>query len=404
MPLPSVPPLPPEAPGPLTGVRVLDLSRVVSGPLCSRLLADLGAEVVKVEPPDGDVSRTVPPAVGGTGAYFTQMNAGKRNVCLDLKAPGAAEVVARLADASDVLLENFRPGVLARLGIDPAALRARNPRLVVCSISGWGQDGPWRTRRAYAPLMHAEVGFIEFAARVRGRRPEQESRQHGDVYPALLAANAILAALLRRATTGEGQHVDVSMAQALVYVDEWAAVNLQHHDGDHGVFETWTHHLFPLGDGSWVAMVGNPTRLFPAFWQALGGDPDVLHDPRFATVHARAEHLDEVLALLDGLFRRVPDDATLEAMLPDGLLTAPMRSTPELAATPWAAHRGLTAEVAPDLHVPAAPFRLEDGAVGVRGPAAGRGADNRAVLRELAGYSEAELDALEAAGAVVPPG
>jgi crotonobetainyl-CoA:carnitine CoA-transferase CaiB-like acyl-CoA transferase len=169
--LPPAPPLPPEEPGPLTGVRVLDLSRVVSGPLCSRLLADLGAEVIKVEPPDGDVSRTVPPVVGGTGAYFTQMNAGKRNVCLDLKAPGAADVVARLAEASDVLLENFRPGVLARLGIDPAALRTRNPRLIVCSISGWGQDGPWRNRRAYAPLMHAEVGFIEFAAGARSRSP-----------------------------------------------------------------------------------------------------------------------------------------------------------------------------------------------------------------------------------------
>ena len=142
----------------------------------------------------------MPPIVEGISPYFAQMNAGKRNVCLDLKAPGAVDVIERLVDRADVLLENFRPGVMDRLGLGAETLLARNPRLVYCSISGWGQDGPWRDRRAYAPLLHAEVGTLEFAARVRGRAPEQEVHIHGDVYPALVAANAVLAALLQRAT------------------------------------------------------------------------------------------------------------------------------------------------------------------------------------------------------------
>ena len=168
------------------------------------MLADLGAEVIKIEAPGGDVTRTVPPVVSDVSVYYAQLNAGKRNVCLDLKSPGAAEVIARLAGASDVVVENFRPGVLARFGLDAPTLRAGNPRLIYCSITGWGQDGPWIDRRAYAPLVHAEVGMLEMGGRVRGRRPEQEVNQHGDVYPALMATNAVLAALSAASDDGQG--------------------------------------------------------------------------------------------------------------------------------------------------------------------------------------------------------
>ena len=214
-------------PAPLQGIRVLDLSRVVSGPLCGRILADLGADVVKVEPPELDRTRTVPPFIDGISPYFAQLNAGKRNVGIDLKAPGAPDLVRQLAAVCDVFVENFRPGVLARYGLDADRLLTINPRLVYCSLTGWGQDGPWRDRRAYAPLMHAETGMVEMAARVRGRRPESEVNQHGDVYPGILAANAVLAALLQRERTGRGQHLDVAMAQAMVYANEWSAVNMQ---------------------------------------------------------------------------------------------------------------------------------------------------------------------------------
>jgi CoA:oxalate CoA-transferase len=223
--------------GPLLGVRVLDLSRMVSGPLCGRILADLGADVIKIEPPDGDRTRAVPPFVGGVSAYFAQMNAGKRNISVDFKVDGAAQVVARLASGADVLLENFRPGVLSRFGLDAETILAANPRLIYCSVTGWGQDGPWANRRAYAPLIHADTGLLELAARRRRRRPEQEVNQHADVYAALMATSAVLSALLHRANTGVGQHLDVAMGQVAPYVNEWAAVELQPPVDDCGGFD-----------------------------------------------------------------------------------------------------------------------------------------------------------------------
>ncbi len=384
---------------PLAGLRVVDLSRVVSGPLCGRMLADLGAEVIKIEAPGGDVTRTVPPEVSDVSVYYAQLNAGKRNVCLDLKAPGASEVVARLAGASDILVENFRPGVLARFGLDAATLRAADPRLIYCSVTGWGQDGPWIGRRAYAPLVHAEVGILEMDGRVRGRRPEQEVNQHGDVYPALMATNAVLAALVQRATSGVGQHLDVAMGQALVYVNEWAAVGLQRHRGDHGSFSTWTHWNYRLGDGNYIAFVGNPVRLFPAWARCLGGEA-LLTDPRFATEEARAEHLDELVDAIDSLTSRFPDAASVEAVLDPFMLAGPVRSVADLAMSDWAEHRGLTVEVAPGLPVPSAPWQSDGSSVGVAGGVAPMGADNYDVLTAICGYPPSEVEALIAGGAL----
>src|SRR4051812_38136365 len=272
-----------EGSSPLEGIRVLDLSRVVSGPLCGRMLADLGADVIKIEPPDGDATRRVPPFIDGVSAYYAQLNAGKRNVSVDLKAPGGADLIARLAATVDVFVENFRPGVLARFGLDAETLLGMHPALVYCSITGWGQDGPWVDRRAYAPLVHAEVGTLELTARHRRRRPEQEVNQHGDVYTATLATSAVLAALLQRVNTGHGQHVDVSMGQAAIYVNEWAATNLHGPVDGFGGFDTWNHFTYRLGDGSYVALVGNPVNQFPKWAAAFDAPDEVRDDPRFST-------------------------------------------------------------------------------------------------------------------------
>ena len=380
---------------------MLDLSRVVSGPLCGRLLADLGADVVKVEPPDGDNTRKVPPLVDGRSAYFAQMNSGKRSLCVDLKRDGAIDVVARLADRSDVLIENFRPGVLARMGLGSDDLRGRNPRLVYCSITGWGQEGPWRDRRAYAPLVHAEVGTLEFAARMRGRPAEQEVHIHGDVYPALIAANAVVAALYQRSVTGVGQHLDVAMGEVMPYVSEWTAVELQHHDGDRGGFDIWTHHVFHTVGGVGVALVGNPTRLLPAWLKALGGDESLLEDERFASEAARVEHKDATLAVLADLVRTFPDFASIEVAV-DGwpMLVAEVRSVTDLAATSWAEHRGLVADALPGLPVPAAAWRSDGATVGLSGPPPRLGEHGRSVLHD-AGYTDAEIDELVRTAAVL---
>src|SRR3954452_18165134 len=153
------------APRPLDGIRVVDLSRVLSGPSCGKALVDLGADVIKVEPPEGDLTRTAQPRVGGIPAYFAQQNCGKRSISVDLRLPAGRELVGDLAAAADVVLENFRPGVLDRLGLGYETVSTRNPKVVFCSITGYGQDGPMAGRRAYAPVMHAEIGLMEFGAR-----------------------------------------------------------------------------------------------------------------------------------------------------------------------------------------------------------------------------------------------
>jgi CoA:oxalate CoA-transferase len=385
------------APRPLRGVRVIDLSRVVSGPLCGRMLADLGADVIKLEPPDGDRTRTVPPFVDGVSPYFAQMNAGKRNLSVDLKAPDGPALVARLAATADVLLENFRPGVMARFGLDASTLLEANPQLVYCSVTGWGQDGPWADRRAFAPLVHADVGTLELAARHRGRRPEQEINQHADVYSAFAATNAVLAALLQRESTGRGQHIDIAMGQVAVYANEWAAVDLQEPADDYGLFDTWNHHSFRLGDGSYVALTGNPVDWLPMWARSFGAPEDLLADPRFETRESRVTNLGDVLDVVDQMTQTFEDFSALEAVLDPWMLAAQVRSVAALADTPWADHRHLFGEVAPGLRIPSALWSSSDATVGAAGPVSGLGADNHDVLAEL-GFSTEEIDDLERNG------
>jgi len=374
---------------PLAGVRVLDLSQVIAGPLCGRVLADLGADVIKIEAPHGDRTREVLPHVNGQSLYYTHANAGKRGVGIDLRTEAGAILVARLADQSDVFIENFRPGVLARRGLGADDLLARNSRLVYCSITGWGQDGPWANRQAYAPLIHAEAGRIELAARLRDEPPRQEVHNHGDINAAMCATQAVLAALFQRERTGRGQRLDVSLAEALVYTDEWSSTDVYGY-GRERFFDIWTHPVFTLADGTDVALVGNPVRVWDQWLAALGDEarpcPD---DP------------DDALATLRALVARVPRFATLEAMLDAyPMLVAEVRSVADLAATPWADARGLFVEVERDTRVVAAPFRTCDADIGVRGPAPRAGEHTRVVLAELLDLDAAELDALEADGAI----
>jgi CoA:oxalate CoA-transferase len=391
-----------ELPRPLAGVRVLDLSRIVSGPICGRILADLGADVVKIEPPTLDTTRMVAP--GSPGTYFAQMNAGKRNVCVDLKRPQGAQLVADLAARADVLLENFRPGVLARHGLGPDDLLRTNPRLVYCSVTGWGQDGPWRDRPAYAPIVHAEAGTIEMAGRLRGAPAVQEVQIHGDVYPGVMAANAVLAALLQRATTGLGQYLDVAMGEVMMYVNDWAALELQGYDGDRFPFDTWTHPVVELGDGTQVALLGKTERMLPTWVRVLGLDADAASaasDPDLESVCADPERAHEVLC---EVMRAIPDAATFEARMAGGPpVGAVLRSVEELGASEWATARDVISEVEPGVRVPRAPWRSTGAEVGVAGPAVACNADAVAVLGDWLGYDQDAVRELMDVGALRDP-
>ncbi len=397
---------------PLAGIKVLDLSRVVSGPLCGRMLSDLGADVIKVEPPEGDVTRTARPFVDGVSPYFAQMNAGKRAITVDLKNPAGVDIVDKLAARSDVLLENFRPGVLDRLGLGAGPLRERYPRLIVCSVTGWGQRGPWRDRKAYAPMVHAQAGLMEMASRLRGRPAEQETQIHGDVYAAIFAACAILAALHQRDVTGRGQALDVSMAQALLYANEWAGVELQrptseqlrarpggYVEPDRGGFDIWLHPVFLLGDGSQVALLGRAPTQLPGIVSALGADPAVLEDPRLSEGTAAQRDTFARSAIAALLVSLSGFAALSEAFATSPVLFAEVRSYADLASTEWADGRRLTAQALPGIPLPNAPWSSDAADLGVGGPPPAPGQHSPEILREL-GCTEAEIEQLRESGAV----
>src|SRR4051794_24677042 len=204
--------------GSLAGLRVLDFSTTIAGPHCTRILADMGAEVIKIEGAEGETMRTRPPLRNNCSTVFGQLNVGKNSLVLDLKSPAGMEAVRRLVATADVLVENFRPGVMRRLKLDYASLQALNPKLIYCSISGYGQTGPSAELPAYAPVIHAASGYeMAHLAYQPGRtRPDYCGIYHADVLTGVYAFGAISAALYQRATTQQGQHIDVSMLESML--------------------------------------------------------------------------------------------------------------------------------------------------------------------------------------------
>lgn len=207
---------------PLAGLKVLDFSRVVAGPYATRMLSDLGAEVLKVEPPEGDVTRKLSKRDSGVSGNYLQLNIGKRNICVDLKAEGAKDLIHKLAAEADIVVENFRPGVMDKFGVGWADLSKINPRLVMLSISGYGQTGPERKKAAYAPVLHAEMGLISRQAEMSGGRPTDIQFAMADSYSSLHGIISILSALRVLDQTGEGQHIDLAMLNVLHSADDYA--------------------------------------------------------------------------------------------------------------------------------------------------------------------------------------
>jgi crotonobetainyl-CoA:carnitine CoA-transferase CaiB-like acyl-CoA transferase len=388
---------------PLEGIRVLDLSRVVSGPSCTRALCDLGADVIKIEPPEGDVTRQAHPRFGGISVYFAQVNCGKRCVCLDLGKAEARRLALELAVRSDVVVENFRPGVMERLGLGYPAVRARNPRAVYCSITGYGQSGPSAHRRAYAPVIHAELGLLELGARGRGLDPMPEPVSHADFAVGALAAQAVLAALLVRERTGRGQHLDVSMAETMLAMNEWTSVEVNGGaQGKLSVFNPSKAAVVRLADGTFVQIPGNPAAVFAPLCRALGKEK-LLEEPRFSDIYARDRHMAEVLALIRAWAAEFADFESFDRVLgAQRIAIGAVKRLGDVADEPWARERGAFVELdAGDggaYRLPRSPFRFSESEVGLRGRPAAQGEHNREVMRELLGLADAELDRLEAEG------
>jgi len=383
--------------GPLSGIRVLDLSRVLSGPHCGRTLADLGADVIKVEPPEGDLSRFLGPRTGSMSHYHAQQNAGKRNVSLDLAHPEAQSLLLRLAATVDVVLENFRPGVLARFGLSYADVSAVNPGVVYASITGYGQEGPWAQRRAYAVAVHAEAGLLA-GLETRGVEVRNDGASHADVYAGLEATIGILAALHQRSVTGQGQHVDIDMASSLLMTNEHVAIDFV--SGSKGP----NAHVYRLADGRLCTFPADVTArgTFELVCRAMGR-PDLVTDPRFERIGDRFRNRDELYEIVQAWILGFAAAEDLEAVL--GTVRLPVgvvRSVVELRDTDWAAHRGAFTDVddgaGGTITVPSPPWRFSAAEASVRGDPAWRGQHNREVLSEVLGLTDAELDRLEADG------
>ncbi|MGO9876944.1 MAG: CaiB/BaiF CoA transferase family protein [Acidimicrobiia bacterium] len=392
--------------GPLEGARVLDLSRVLSGPSCGKALVDLGADVIKVEPPEGDLTRTARPRVGGIPVYFAQQNCGKRCISVDLRIDAGRDIVGRLAAATDVMLENFRPGVLERQGLGYAAVRAHNPKVVYCSITGYGQHGAMASRRAYAPVMHAELGLMEFSARRLHAEPRAEAVSHADLYSGMQATVGILAALMQRDRTGEGQHVDVSMAEVMLQATEWTAVELAGGQGDllH-IFGSFNAPVLRLGDGTVVHVPGDPVSSFPAWCTAMKR-PDLAADERFATREARNAHRGAMLALFEAFAATFSCFDDFEAALSTArLAVGEMRPLTDVSAASWAQERDVLVDVGDGqsgpLRLPRSPFRFSAASAGTTGRPAWQGQHNREVMREVLGLSESDIDRLDRDGVLI---
>ena len=407
-PVEPVPPVEPvrRGPGPLSGVRVLDFSRVLSGPHCGRMLADMGADVIKVEPPEGDMTRYSFPRVNSIATYFTQQNCGKRNISLDLRQPRAVEILRELARRSHVVLENFRPGVMDRMGLGYEALAAEHPDLVYASLTGYGSTGPWAHRRAYAPVVGAESGLTWLQGEARGGSYANDPISHGDVYPALECLAGILAALYQRERTGRGQHVEVSMTATLLSINEhvhWELADTAA-DGFVASFQPGDYPVFRVGDGQSVVVSGHPAErgTFERYARAVGR-PELIDDERFGDVASRLRRLAEVRDELQVGATTFPSPAELEGSLAEeGLAMGVLRTVREVADSEWAQERGVIVDV-PDrgggrVRIPNSPWHFSQADVGVRGQPAYRGEHNREVLGSLCELTDAELDQLEADG------
>lgn len=390
---------------PLAGLRVLDLTRVLAGPFATALLADLGAEIIKLEPPSGDDYRHIGPFRDGESALFALTNRGKKSVVVDLKSPDGQALARQIAATCDVVVENFRPGVAARLGLGADSLRADNPALVVCSISGFGQSGPAANLPAYDIVVQAMSGWMD-ATGEEGGAPLKVGDALGDIAAGLYAVIAILSALVGRARTGQGAALDVAMLDCLVAMLPTShALNLY---AGRSVARVGNRHPLSTPFGAYrtadghaiIAVLG--ARQFAALAQVVGA-PDAAADPRFASDESRTDHETLIRAMIEDWSATRPTAQVVAALSDAGIPTAPIQTLAQQLASAHAAARGLVTEL-PHHRLGTAPVVGQpirfDGAKPVAGQGApALGGDTRAVLDSL-GLNPDQIAGLYAAGIV----
>jgi formyl-CoA transferase len=377
---------------PLHGIRVLDLSRVLAGPYCTMVLGDLGADVIKVEPPGGDETRAWgPPFAAGESAYYLCVNRNKRGMVVDLKAGEGKATLQALARKCDVLVENFRPGTLARYGLDYESLRPDCPRLVYCSISGFGQTGPLRDRPGYDFMIQAMGGLMSITGDPHGE-PVKVGVAAADLFAGQYAVIAILAALGARQQTGEGQYIDIALFDSqLAWLANVASNYLisgsppKRYGNAHA--NIVPYQSFAAADGWFVLAVGNDQQFVRLC--ALLGRPEWGGDDRFATNTARVTHREELIALLKAIFVLRRADEWLSALESAGIPCGAINTLKEVFAEPQVTAREMLVKMEHatigELPLVGSPLKFSQTPVTYRLPPPRLGEHTDEILREVLG-------------------
>ena len=400
---------------PLEGVRVLDLTRALAGPYCTMMLGDLGADVIKVERPGrGDDSRGWgPPFAGepygpypGESAYFIAVNRNKRSLTANLKSPEGQQVMRRLAGVSDILVENFRAGVLDRMGLGYEELHGLNPRLVYCSISGYGRTGPYAERPGYDVIIQAEGGMMAITGPEEGP-PSRVGVPIVDITAGMFAATAVLAALRARDLTGEGQLVDVSLLDTQVALLANVASNYLVGGAEprrlgNAHPNIAPYEAFPARD-RWFALAAANERQWAALCDVIGR-PELKDDPRFATNGARVSNRSELVTVLNDVFAGRDADEWLPDLREAGLPCGPINTVPDVFDHPQAQARDLALETehptAGPVRLTGFPYKLSQTPAEVRQPPPLLGQHTEEVLTELLDYTAAEVAGLREQGGI----
>jgi crotonobetainyl-CoA:carnitine CoA-transferase CaiB-like acyl-CoA transferase len=397
----------PERRGPLVGMRVIDLAHVMAGPTCARMLADMGADVVKVEKADGgdDTRRMLPPDIKGEPAAYMMMNRNKRGIVLDLKKPAGREALKRLLKTADALIENYRHDTLDKLGLGYEDLKAINPGLIFCALSGFGRTGPFATQGGYDLIAQGMSGLMAITGEGPGRPPVKVGSPACDITAGIIGAMAVCAAYAHKLKTGEGQFVDTSLFEAGITLTYWqSAICLAtgQSPGPMGSRHPLNgpYQAFETKDG-YINVGASNQKMYPLLCEVLGC-PELGRDPRFVTGRDRMGRLDELIDLLNARFRQRTTAEWLERLEAAGIPSGPVLSIRDMLQHPQTRARDMVVAVdhpiAGRVETIGVPAKFSATPTEVSRPAPLFGQHTREVLSE-AGFTPAEIEALFAEGA-----
>ena len=377
--------------GPLHGIRVADFTNVMSGPVCTRLLADMGAEIIKIEPPQGDHSRTRHPIRNGTSIHYAHLNCGKKSIALDLKNPAGRKAAFDICMKSDIVVENWRPGVSARLGLDYATLSKHKPDIIYCGISGYGQTGPSAQLPGLASLVEARSGFSLAQMRLDGAdKPQTAGLMLGDSLSGIWAFAGVQTALVQRERTGKGAMVDMSMHDSLLY-----SLVYEFHEAQFGKSIRRSHVPLRTKDG-YIQVPPVTERNFIDVANAIGR-PEWIKGERFGSVQGRNENWFELLAAIEEWTLQRTTDECEQVLMKAGVPCGRYRSVDEVMADPHEIQRGSISKVGYGngqyYQLPNAPFQIGGANTGARDLVAGFNEHADEVLRGMLGYTQAQIDA-----------